>query len=92
MPGQGAYGAPQGQLSPESFRQSLQQTIAEKNVGMMFQNPQILDQICQAAPSKVEQLCQQWKVPREVGQDIAKLGLFDIILYVGRLFVYLTIQ
>jgi hypothetical protein len=49
----------------------------------MFPNPQILDQICQVAPAKVEQLCQTWRVPREVGQDIVKLALFDIIIYVG---------
>lgn len=49
----------------------------------MYPNPQTLDQICQMAPAKIDQLCQAWKVPREVGQDIVKLALFDIIIYVG---------
>lgn len=49
----------------------------------MFPNPGLLDQIAQAAPAKVDQLCQQWRVPREVGQDIVKLALFDIILFIG---------
>jgi len=40
------------------------------------------------APGKVEQLCQTWRVPREVGQDIVKLALFDIILYVGMLLLF----
>jgi hypothetical protein len=76
-------GAPMGQqISPEAFRQSLQATINEKHVQSMFNNPQILNQICQAAPGKVDQLCSAWRVPREVGQDIVKLALFDIILYV----------
>jgi hypothetical protein len=67
------------------FRSSLQQTIAEKNIQGMFQNPAILDQICQVAPQKVEQLCQLWRLPREIGMDIVKLALFDIILYIGAL-------
>jgi hypothetical protein len=49
----------------------------------MFPDPRQIDQICQAAPAKVDQLCQTWRVPREVGQDIVKLALFDIILYIG---------
>lgn len=69
---------------PSAFRSSLQATINEKQIQAMFSNPQILDQICQAAPAKVEQLCQTWRVPREVGQDIVKLALFDIIIYVGK--------
>lgn len=77
--------APQGQVAnPQMFRQSLQDTIQEKNLHNMFQNPQILDQICSTAPQKVDQLCQAWRVPREVGQDIVKLGLFDIILFLGK--------
>jgi hypothetical protein len=71
-------------LPPSAFRASLQATIDEKRIQAMFPNPQILDQICQVAPSKVEQLCQSWRVPREVGQDIVKLALFDIIIYVGK--------
>jgi hypothetical protein len=65
----------------------LQQTIQEKNIQSLFPNPAILDQICQVAPGKVQQLIQTWRVEPEVGQDIVKLALFDIILYVGMCFV-----
>jgi hypothetical protein len=83
-PGAQSYGAPPAALIPAgAFKQSLEQTIREKNVQSMFPNPAVLDQICQGAPAKVEQLCQQWRVPREVGQDIVKLALFDIILFIG---------
>jgi len=78
----GAAGAGGTAISPNALRQSLQATINEKQIQSLFQNPQILDQICQSGPAKVEQLCQAWRVPREVGQDIVKLALFDIILYV----------
>lgn len=36
------------------------------------------------ATSQVDQLCAKWRVPREIGQDIVKLALYDIIIYVGR--------
>lgn len=58
--------------------------IREKNLSNMFPpNHPLLDRIASQAPAKVDQLCAQWRVPREVGQDITKLGLFDIILYIG---------
>ncbi|KFY61558.1 hypothetical protein V497_02897 [Pseudogymnoascus sp. VKM F-4516 (FW-969)] len=74
--------ARQAQTNPQAYRQLLQQTIQEKNIQSFFTNPSVLDQICQAAPSKVQHLVQTWKVEPEVGQDIVKLALFDIILYV----------
>jgi hypothetical protein len=100
---QGQYGAPHAQqqygaampgqqsarpmISPDAFRQSLQATINEKQIQSMFSDPRLLDQICQAAPGKVDHLCQTWRVPREVGQDIVKLALFDIIFYIGMIHV-----
>ena len=41
-----------------------------------------LDEIASKAPAQVDQLCQRWRVPKEVGQDIVKLGVYDIIIYV----------
>ena len=35
------------------------------------------------AAAEVDQLCQKWRLPREIGQDIVKLALYDIILYIG---------
>ena len=61
----------------------LQATIQEKGLQAFYPpgSPQ-LDQIAQAASQKVDTLCQQWRVSREIGQDIVKLALFDIILYI----------
>ncbi|KAH8590603.1 hypothetical protein B0O99DRAFT_634207 [Bisporella sp. PMI_857] len=88
-PPQQQYGAPPPQqygagpgVSSDAIRQSLQATIAEKRIQSLFPDPRQLDHISQTAPAKIEQLCQQWRVPREVGQDIVKLALFDIIFYV----------
>ncbi|KAK8902533.1 hypothetical protein QC760_009036 [Botrytis cinerea] len=69
-------------IPPQAVKQSLEATIREKNLGSFFRNPQILDQICAIAPQKIDQLCQTWNVPKELGADIVKLALFDIILFV----------
>lgn len=45
-------------------------------------NSPVLDQIVGRITNQVDQLCAAWRVPREVGQDIVKLSLFDIILYI----------
>ncbi|KAB8291736.1 hypothetical protein EYC80_006532 [Monilinia laxa] len=69
-------------IPPQAVQQSLEQTIREKNLGNFFQNPQILQQISATAPQKIDQLCQAWNVPKELGADIVKLALFDIILFI----------
>jgi hypothetical protein len=61
----------------------LQSTIQEKGLQNFYPpgSPR-LDQIAQTASQKVDILCQHWRVNREIGQDIVKLALFDIILYI----------
>lgn len=44
------------------------------------------------AVSQVDQLCAKWRVPREIGQDIVKLALYDIILYIGMVMGYLPLR
>ena len=41
-----------------------------------------IDDIANRAHAQVQNLCQRWRVPQEVGQDIVKLALYDIIIYV----------
>ncbi|KAI4087096.1 MAG: hypothetical protein LQ344_007041 [Seirophora lacunosa] len=41
-----------------------------------------LERCAQRAPSQIDQLCARWHIPREIGQDLAKLALFDIVLYI----------
>lgn len=45
-------------------------------------NSPALDQIASRINNQVDQLCTAWRVPREIGQDIIKLSLFDVILYI----------
>ena len=49
-------------------------------------NDRRLDQIAAAASQKVDHICQKFRVPQEVGKDLVKLALYDIILYIGKTF------
>lgn len=61
----------------------LQGCIQEKGLQSFYpQNSPQLDQIAQRASSQVQQLAAQWKVNPEIAQDIVKLALYDVILYV----------
>lgn len=43
---------------------------------------QIVEQIAQQAPGLINQVIQRWRVAKEVANDIVKLALYDIVLYV----------
>ncbi|KAI9803175.1 MAG: hypothetical protein M1825_001966 [Sarcosagium campestre] len=85
----GQYGAappPQQFAGPQqtaAYRQVLQSVVQEKNLQAMFPpNSPVIDQTASRISNQVDILCQKWNVPREVGQDVVKLALFDIILYI----------
>ncbi|KAI9837240.1 MAG: hypothetical protein M1819_000314 [Sarea resinae] len=84
-PQHGGY-PPQQAANPQqtaAYKQLLQSVVAEKNLQAMYPpNSPILDQIAGKVTTQVDQLCAAWRVPREVGQDIVQLSLFDIILYI----------
>lgn len=62
---------------------SLAATVREKHLENFYPpNSPALQQIAGIAASKIEPLCQQWKLPREIGYDLIKLALYDIVLYV----------
>ncbi|KMU86492.1 RfeF [Coccidioides immitis H538.4] len=66
-----------------AYKQLLLNTINEKGLQNMYPpNSPVLDQIVSRITNQIDQLCTAWRVPREVGQDIVKLALFDVILYI----------
>ncbi|KAH7083893.1 transcription factor RfeF [Paraphoma chrysanthemicola] len=89
-PPQGGYGGPpplqQVQAGPgeiAGYKQLLQACIQEKGLQNFYPpNSPILDQIAQQAPSKVNQVIQRWRVAKEIANDIVKLALYDIVLYI----------
>ena len=44
-------------------------------------NPQI-EQIANKAGPQIDRLCAQWRVNREIGSDIVKLALYDIVIFI----------
>lgn len=49
---------------------------------MIPPNSPVIDIIANRVTTQIDQLCAAWRVPLEVGQDILKLALFDVILYI----------
>ncbi|KAF2825841.1 hypothetical protein CC86DRAFT_370720 [Ophiobolus disseminans] len=88
--GQAGYGGPpppqQVQASPadvQGYKQLLQSCIQEKGLQNFYPpgNP-VLDQIAQQAAGKVNQIISRWRVAKEIANDIVKLALYDIVLYI----------
>lgn len=84
--GQGYGAPPQQQAGPQqvaAYKQLLQSTIQERGLQNLYPpNSPALDQIANRASVQVDKLCQAWRVHREIGQDIVKLALYDVILYI----------
>ncbi|KAI9840756.1 MAG: hypothetical protein M1837_001330 [Sclerophora amabilis] len=84
----GQYGGapPQQSAGPQqtaAYRQLLQSVVQEKNLQNMYPpNSPALEQVAGRVTNQVDQLCAAWRVPREVGQDIVKIALYDVILYI----------
>jgi hypothetical protein len=64
----------------------LQACIQEKGLHSFYPpgNSKVHEIAVQAA-SKVNQVIQRWRVQKEIANDIVKLALYDIVLYVGKL-------
>lgn len=80
------YGAPPPPASNQqiaAYKQLLQNTVQQKSLQAMIPpNHPNLDKYAQRASSQIDQLCARMGVTREMGQDLVKLALFDIILYI----------
>lgn len=80
-----AHGSHDDMARAEAFKRGLHQTIQER--GLMYFYPPgspAIDEIAHRATERVSQLCSRWRLPWEVGCDLAKLGLYDVVLYIGQ--------
>merc|ERR1711981_805125 len=86
--GQQGYGQapPPAQAGPaqiQGFKQSLQATVQERQLQSLYPpSSPVLDQIANKAAQQVPGLCQRWRIPMEIGNDLVKLGLYDIVIYI----------
>lgn len=42
----------------------------------------VIDQIANRAPALINQVIQRWRIQKEVANDVVKLALYDIVLYI----------
>lgn len=72
----------------QSYKQLLQACIQENHLQFFYsRDNSLLEKYASDAIDKVDDMCATWRIPREVGRDIVKLALYDIILYIGENFV-----
>ncbi|CAI6341131.1 unnamed protein product [Periconia digitata] len=79
-------GGPPGQASPAeigAYKQLLLSCIQEKKLqGFYPPNSPVIDQIAQRAPALINQVIQRWRIVKEVANDIVKLALYDIVIFI----------
>ncbi|KAL9032869.1 MAG: hypothetical protein Q9180_006258, partial [Flavoplaca navasiana] len=80
-------GYPPPQADPQQidvYKQLLQATVQQKSLQNMYPpNHPALDRYAQrAAASQIKQLCDRSGIDFEIGRDLVKLALFDVILYI----------
>lgn len=68
----------------EGYKQLLLSCIQEKGLQSFYPpNDPRITQIAQQAGAKINQVIQRWRVAKEIANDIVKLALYDIVLYIG---------
>lgn len=85
-PGGQYGGAPPSQSGPgdvAGYQRQLEQAIQEKQLQVFYPpgSPQI-PQIAQRAAQAVDRLCQAWHIQKEIANDIVRLALYDVIIYI----------
>jgi len=67
-----------------AYRQLLRDCIQEKHLQSFYPpNSPVIEQIAQRAPSLITKVIQEWKINKELANDVVKLALYDIYLYIG---------
>ncbi|GAA6008504.1 hypothetical protein JCM11491_004501 [Sporobolomyces phaffii] len=88
-----AYGAPppppgrpqQGSTAtdPNVIFQLLKATVVDQHIEAFYPDPNQLMGLAQriARDGALQKVATEWRMPLEIGMDLAKLALFDVILY-----------
>lgn len=58
----------------------MQNAVRENNI-QAFYSPEQLSRISSTVEPKIIDACKQWRIPREIGDDLARLALYDIVIY-----------
>lgn len=66
-----------------AYQRMLQDAVAQKGLQSFYPpGSPVIQKVAQDAAQKIPQLCQAWKLQPEIGRDMARLGLYDIVLFV----------
>lgn len=65
------------------YQRELERAVQEKGLQRFYQpgSPQ-LGQIAARAAQQVDRLCQAWRIQKEIANDIVRLALYDVIIYI----------
>ncbi|GAB7357837.1 hypothetical protein MBLNU230_g0008t2 [Neophaeotheca triangularis] len=76
-------GSASGPGDVAGYQRELEKAIQEKQLQGFYPpgSPQI-QQIAQRAAQQVDHLCQAWRIPKEIANDIVRLALYDVVLYI----------
>lgn len=68
------------------YQKELERAIQEKQLHRFYgpgtPGAQALPQIAARAAQQVDRLCQAWRIQKEIANDIVRLALYDVIIYV----------
>ncbi|KAF2160999.1 hypothetical protein M409DRAFT_70073 [Zasmidium cellare ATCC 36951] len=85
-PGQYGGAPTAGPQDLAGYQRQLEQAIQEKGLHRFYgpgtPGAQRLPQIAQRAAQAVDRLCQAWRIQKEIANDIVRLALYDVIIYV----------
>ncbi|KAF2767663.1 hypothetical protein EJ03DRAFT_144325 [Teratosphaeria nubilosa] len=86
------YGAPggatggSGPADVQGYQRQLEDAVREKRLEAFYgpgtPGQQRLPQIAARAAQQVDRLCQAWRIPREIGRDIVRLALYDVVIFI----------
>ena len=65
------------------YQRELEKAIHEKQLQQFYpQGDPRVGQIAQRAAQQVDRLCQAWRIQKEIANDIVRLALYDVIIYI----------
>ncbi|GAA6059115.1 hypothetical protein JCM10212_003862 [Sporobolomyces blumeae] len=82
MGGGGAQGGSPA-TDPRVIFDLLKATVVDQHIEAFYPDPRMLESLAQrvAQSGALQRVAQEWRMPLEIGMDLAKLALFDVILY-----------
>lgn len=78
---QGGYGQPQQGGNAGNIAGILQKAVQE-NTLQAFYPPQAIQQVASRIGPHIQTIANRWQIPMEIAYDLARLALYDIVIFV----------